>query len=47
MRREAHIGYTHKMRNVYKIIAGKSEVNRPLATLQNDEKLMLKWFLKK
>jgi hypothetical protein len=48
MRREAHVGHIHKVRNLYKIKAGKSEGKKPLGRLQYDEKqLILKWFLKK
>jgi hypothetical protein len=43
MRREGHVGHLQKMRNVYKIKAGKSEGKRPLGRLQYVEKLILKW----
>ena len=47
MRREAHVGHIHEMRNLYKMKAGKSEGKKALGRLQYDEKLILKWFLKK
>jgi hypothetical protein len=43
MRREGHVGHLQKMRNVYKIKAGKSEGERPLERLQYNEKFILKW----
>jgi hypothetical protein len=44
MRSAGNVLCMGEMRNVYKILAGKSKGNRPLGRLCTD-KIILKWFL--